>query len=52
MATIGPQTLPVQIPVAQSPATVHISPFFALHAPAALHVLAPEQVAPVGSFAL
>jgi hypothetical protein len=38
------QRLSVQVPVAQSPVTVHISPFFALHAPAALHVLAPVQV--------
>ena len=46
------QRLFVQVPVAQSPVTVHISPFFALHAPAALHVLAPVQAAPVGSSAL
>jgi hypothetical protein len=43
------QRLSVQLPVAQSPVTVHVSPFFALHAPAALHVLVPAQVAPVAS---
>jgi hypothetical protein len=45
------QRLSVQVPVAQSPATAQVSPFFALHAPAELHVVVPEQVAPVVSSA-
>ena len=44
------QRLSVQVSVAHSPpAGEHVSPFFFLHAPAALHVLVPAQVAPVAS---
>jgi hypothetical protein len=44
--------LSVQLPDTQSPASEHVWPPLLLHAPAASHEFAPEQVVPVVSSAL